>query len=140
MLTLTTHRLRDLFFAAGLRPTPRLLDLALPDVLVEACKVYYARSLGPAFKAPPPAGAEGDAVWWIDEQRLLVLVGRTEKHFARLSYQQAEDALDDLHENVEDAEVRQVMLKAYVGAVEFVTGLTSEQVRDLRAYAVAAGM
>lgn len=48
--------------------------------------------------------------------------------------------LDDLHEQVEDGAVRQPMLKAFVEAVEFVSGLTLEEVRDLRAYAAAAGM
>lgn len=57
-----------------------------------------------------------------------------------MAYEAAEDVLDDLHEQVEDPEVSQPMLKAYVEAVEFVTGLTPEEVRGLRAYAVATGL
>ncbi len=37
-------------------------------------------------------------------------------------------------------EVRQPMLKAFVSAVEFVTGLTPDELRDLRGYALACGM
>lgn len=48
--------------------------------------------MGPAFKAPPPAGAEGDAVWH-DEQRLTVLVRRTERPIAGMTH--AEAVLDD---------------------------------------------
>lgn len=137
MLTLSTHDIRDLFFPAGMQPTPALLHLALPDAVAGAAKVYFARSLGAKFKAPPPAGAEGDAVWHIDEQRLTVLVGRLDQHLAKMAYAQAEGVLDDLQELVDDREVRKPMLEAFIDAVEFVSGLTHEQRRDLRAYANA---
>lgn len=137
MLTLSTNDIRDLFFPAGMQPTPPLLHLALPDAVAGAAKVYFARSFGAKFKAPPPAGAEGAAVWWIDEQRLSVLVGRLDQHLAMMTYAQAEGVLDDLQEQVDDREVRKPMLEAFVEAVEFITGLTHEELRDLRGYANA---
>lgn len=100
MLSLSTHDIRDLFFPAGTQPTPLHIDLALPDAVAGAAKVYFARSLGAKFKAPPPAGAEGDAVWHIDEQRLTVLVGRLDQHLAKMTYSVVEGVLDDLQEQV----------------------------------------
>lgn len=79
-----------------------LLDLALPDVLVQECKVYYARSMGPAFKAPPPASAEGDAAWWIDEQQSTVLVGRLDQQLAKMTHAEEGSVLDDLQDLVDD--------------------------------------
>ena len=140
MLTFSSHRLRDLFYPAGMQPTPALLDFAFPDGLIEAAKVYYVRSLGPPFKAPPPAGAEGDVVWYIDEAALMVLVARMRRPLQTMTYDEAEDALDDMHEQVEDTDVRQAMLKAFVNAVAATTGLTPEALHELRAYATAAGM
>ncbi|RRS01092.1 hypothetical protein EIP75_22125 [Aquabacterium soli] len=139
MLTFSTHKLRDLFLAAGVQPTQSLLDLALPEVLLGALRVYYTRSMGPAFKAPPPAGAERDAVWYIDERRLTVLVGRLSCPLAELTYEAAEDALDDIYEMVDEPE-RRLLLIAFMQAVEFGTELTRDELRELRAYAVAAGM
>jgi hypothetical protein len=137
MLSLSTHNIRELFFPAGMQPTPLHIDLALPDAVAGAAKVYFARSLGAKFKATPPAGAEGEAVWYIDEKRLTVLVGRLDQHLAKMTYSAAEGVLDDLQEQVEDQEVRKPLLEAFVEAVEFVNGLTHEERRDLRAYANA---
>ncbi len=137
MLSLSTYNIQDLFFAAGLQPTPALLDLALPDVLVGACKVHFARSAGAKFKAPPPAGAEGDAVWYIDERALTVLVGRLDQHLSTFNYQQAEDTLDEIRAQVADQEVRALMLRAFVEAVAFIAGLTGQEVEALTGYANA---
>lgn len=139
MLTFSNHNIRQLFLPAGVQPTRALLDLALPEVLVNALKVYFTRSLGPAFKAPPPSGAEGDAVWYIDERQMTVLVGRLGCSMAELTYSKAEDALDALHEKVDDHE-RRLMLQAFMQAVEFGAELTRDELLELRAYAVAAGM
>lgn len=139
MLTFSTYNIRQLFLAAGVQPTQALLDLALPTVLVGALRVYYTRSMGPAFKAPPAAGAEGDAVWHIDERRLTVLVGRLGSPLAGLTYEKAEDALDALHEKVDEHE-RRLMLQAFIQAVEFGAELTRDELLELRAYAAAAGM
>lgn len=59
---------------------------------------------------------------------------------ADLTYEQAEDAVDALHVQVVDADVRRLMLAALLASLQFVSKMAPQEMDNLRAYARAAGM